>query len=175
MADLTFNTTAGQTIARELMIAYLNTGTSAAPVWSPFGKRVEDSSMEYDWDSSTSRDILGNTWGKLKKPIVTQDFDPWDLDGDDAAAVKIWNLAVKDQDAHALAAQDVLVVHFYAGETSSPFAERYPSSMIEMGENGGEGGGDLGISTTVTFGGARAVGTASKNAETGAVTFNPAA
>lgn len=30
MADLTFNTTEGQTIDRELLIAYLNTGTSSA-------------------------------------------------------------------------------------------------------------------------------------------------
>ena len=51
MADLTFNTPGGQTIARELLIAYLNTGTGAAPVWSPLGKRVEDSSTELDWES----------------------------------------------------------------------------------------------------------------------------
>ena len=46
MADLTFNTTAGQTIDRELMIAYLNTGTSESPVWSAIGKRVEESTAE---------------------------------------------------------------------------------------------------------------------------------
>ncbi len=32
MADLTFNTPSGQTIARELLIAYLNTGTASAPM-----------------------------------------------------------------------------------------------------------------------------------------------
>ena len=37
----TFNTTAGQTIARKLLMAFLNTGTSSAPVWSIVGKRVE--------------------------------------------------------------------------------------------------------------------------------------
>ena len=57
MADLTFNTPAGQTIARELLIAYLNTGTASEPVWSAVGKRVEDSDTEYDWDSETKRDI----------------------------------------------------------------------------------------------------------------------
>ena len=46
MPDLEFNTTAGQTIARELLIAYLNTGTEESPVWSAFGKRVEDSDEE---------------------------------------------------------------------------------------------------------------------------------
>ena len=53
MPDLSFNTNAGQTIAREMLIVYLNTGTSASPVWSAVGKRVEDSSTEIDWDTET--------------------------------------------------------------------------------------------------------------------------
>lgn len=57
MPDLDFNTAEGQTIDRELLIAYLNCGTSAAPSWSPFGARVEDSSMEYDWNDETKKDI----------------------------------------------------------------------------------------------------------------------
>lgn len=112
MADMTFNTTAGQTIDRELLIAYLNTGESSTPVWSPFGKRVTDSSMEYDWQEDSSKDILGTTRTTMKKPIITQSFDPCELDAGDAALVKLWNLAIKDQDAAALANQDVLIVHF---------------------------------------------------------------
>ena len=89
MADLTFNTPSGQTIARELLIAYLNTGTVAMPVWNPLGKRVEDSPTELDWESEITRDILGATYGTLKKPKITQTFDPCDLDGADEARLKI--------------------------------------------------------------------------------------
>ena len=101
MPENTFNTPAGQTIARELMIAYLNTGTKEAPVWSPFGKRTSDSSIDYDWGEDTSKDILGNTWTTMKKPTMTQGFDPWDLDGGDAAQQKIYQLAVVEQNAQA--------------------------------------------------------------------------
>lgn len=169
MADIAFNTESGKTIARELLIAYLNTGTHSAPVWSAVGKRVEDSSTEYDWDSETKRDILGATYGRLRKPTITQTFDPCELDAGDAAQVKLWNLAVKDQDAQALAAQDMLVVHFYAGQTN--FAERYESCMIEITGLGGEGGGDVEMPISVTYGGTRSTGTVSKNEETGAITF----
>lgn len=169
MADITFNTVAGQTIARELLIAYLNTGTSATPVWSPVGKRVEDSSTEVDWDSETKKDILGATYGKLKKPTITQSFEPCELDGGDNALVKIWNMAIKDQDAQALSAQDMLIVHFYAGQTN--FAERYAACMIEVTGIGGEGGGDIEMPFNVTYGGTRKLGTVSKNAETGVITF----
>ena len=173
MADLTFNTTAGQTIDRELVIVFLNTGTSSTPVWSPLGKRVEDSSAEYDWSEESTRDILGNTWNSMRKPIVSQSFEPGDLDADDTALVKIWNLGVKDHDARALSAQDMLIVHFYAGTAGTPFAERYSSCMVIPTGLGGEGGGNIGMPVNVTYGGTRTVGTATK-AQDGTITFTPA-
>ena len=172
MADLTFNTTAGQTIARELMIAYLNTGTRATPVWSAVGKRVEDSSMEIDWSDETKNDILGQTYITLKKPTITQTFDPVELDSGDSAAVAIWNKAIRDQDYAALAAMDMLIVHFYAGASATPFAERYYACAVRPSGLGGEGGGTVNMPFDVTYGGERVIGTASKSGSV--VTFTPA-
>ena len=62
MADMTFNTTAGEAVARKMLILYLNTGTSSAPTWAAIGKRVEDSSMEYDWGEESKTDILGSLY-----------------------------------------------------------------------------------------------------------------
>lgn len=170
MADFTFNTTAGQTVAREQLVAYLNTGTASAPVWSPIGKRVPDSSEEFDWSEETSQDILGNNWGSLKKPVITQTFDPNDLDGGDAALVKIWNLAVVEQNAQALANQDMLIVHLYAGTANTAvFAERYSSCMVKPTGLGGEGGGNITMPIDVTYGGLRTVGTADNS--NGTITF----
>ena len=176
MADFVFNTTAGQTIARELMIAYLNTGTGTNPVWSPVGKRVEDSSLEMDWSDETKQDILGDAYGTMKKPIITQTFDPCELDAGDAAQLSIWNKAIKDHDVQALCAMDMLIVHFYAdsGETSAnPFAERYSACMVKPSSIGGEGGGNLGMPIDVTYGGTRTKGTAAKDSS-GAITFTAA-
>lgn len=168
MAEYTWTTTAGQTVARELLLAYLNTGTSSAPVWSVIGKRVEDSSEKYDWSTESKKDILGDTYGTMKKPVVTQSFEPCELDSGDAAQQKIWNLAVVQQDAMALAAMDMLIVHTYAG-----FAERYESCMVEVTSLGGEGGGSVGMPITVTYGGTRTIGTATKGTG-GAIEFTPA-
>ena len=139
MADLIFNTTEGQTIDRELLIAYLNTGTGASPVWSAIGKRVEDSSEEMDWGQESKQDILGNTFTTMKKPTISQTFDPIPLDAGDAAAVKMWNLAVKDHDAQALANQDMMIGHFYATSGEAKFAERYDSCAIAVTSIGGDG------------------------------------
>lgn len=173
MADLDFNTTPGKTVSRKLLIAYLNTGTSSTPVWSPIGKRVEDSSMEMDWGEETKNDILGQTYTTLKKPTITQSFEPVELDSSDNAAVLIWNRAIHDQDYSALAAMDMLIVHFYAGTTSAPFAERYSACAVRPTGLGGEGGGSVNMPFDVTYGGVRTTGTASKDKTTGAVTFTP--
>ena len=173
MADLTFNTVAGQTVKRELLIAYLNTGTSSTPVWSPVGKRVEDSSMELDWGEETKQDILGQTYTTLKKPTVTQTFDPVELDAGDTAAVSIWNKAIKDQDYTALAAMDMLIAHFYAGTSSAPFGERYSACAVRPSGLGGEGGGTVNMPFDVTYGGTRTTGTVTKDASTGVISFTP--
>lgn len=174
MADYEFNTTDGQTIDRALLIAYLNTGTSSSsPTWSPIGKRVEDSSQEFDWSEETKQDILGSTYTTMKKPVITQTFDPCELDAGDEAQKKIWNLAIVKQDNNALANMDMLIVHLYAGTANTAvFAERYESCMIKPTGLGGEGGGSIGMPIDVTYGGKRTIGTASVSA--GTVTFTPA-
>lgn len=173
MADATFNTPNGQTVKRELMVAYLNTGSAQTPTWSPIGKRVADSSIDYDFSKETNTDILGNVYSTMKKPQMTQSFDPFDLDGGDPAVMKLWNLAVKDQDYAALAAQDVLIVHLYAGTADSAMvAERYEACAISVSSLGGEGGGSVAMPIEITYGGTRTVGTAAISSA-GVVTFTP--
>lgn len=171
MEDLTFNTTPGVTVARELLICYLNTGEAENPVWSPVGKRVEDSSMEFDWATETKVDIFGDTYTTGKKATKTQSFEPWELDASDVAQKKIWNLAIKDNDVNQLLNQDMLLVHFYAGSTDSAFAERYESCAVLPTGLGGEGGSSIGMPIDVTFGGKRTIGTASNSG--GSITFTP--
>lgn len=170
MADITFNTTANETAVREMMILYLNTGTTSTPAWSALGKRVEDSSIEFDWQKETRTDILGNNYTLLKKPQMTQSFSSYPLDSADTAAVKIWNKAIKDHDIGALAAMDCLIVHLYAGTADTAmFAERYTATTITPTSLGGSGGGDLNSEMEVDFGGDRTTGTAAIN--NGVVTF----
>lgn len=171
MADLTFNTPAGNAIARELLVAALNTGTAEAPVWSPVGRRVEDSSASFDWGIESSKDIFGATRTKGKKPVITQTFEPWTLDAEDKAQQKIWNLAIKDQDVGALMAQDMLIVHLYAGESGKFFAERYKACSVLPTDLGGEGGAFVGMSIEVTYGGDRVTGTV--EVDNGEFTFTP--
>ena len=173
MADaLTFNTAPGAAVARKMLIAFLNVAaTPDTPEWAPIGKRVEDSSQEYDWGEETKTDILGETYTTYKTPVITQTFDPCELDASDKAQVKIWNQAIKDQDTGALASNDMLIVHRYAGTASTAmFAERYSACAVKPSGLGGSG--NVGMPIDVTYGGTRTTGTAAI-AES-KVTFTPA-
>lgn len=55
--------------------------------------------------------------------------------------MKLWNLAIKDQDAQALANQDMLIGHYYATSGESNFAERYSGASVSVTRIGGAGGG----------------------------------
>lgn len=167
-----FNTDAGKTVERSMLVAFLNTGTEQSPVWSPVGKRVVESSEEIDWSKETKTDIFGQTYTTMKKPVITQSFDPCELDAGDTAQTHLWKLAVVEQDVASLANQDMLIVHKYAGTANTAvFAERYKSCAIEVTGLGGEGTVDMPI--TVTYGGERIVGTASVSGSS--VTFSEAA
>ena len=168
MADYNFSGNTGEAIARELLLLYLNTGTKDAPVWSLIGHRVEDSSMELDWQRESIKDIVGATRNSMKKPIITQSFKPWDLAKGDIAQKKIWDLAFVEQNAQALCNMDLLLEHRYAG-----FAERNDASSIEVTGLGGAGGGNIGMPINVTFGGERTIGTVTNTS--GTITFNKAA
>ena len=169
MTDMTFNTSPGAVVDRCLLVLCLNTATATAPVWSPVGKRVEESSMEFDWGEESRTDIFGETYTTMKKPVITQTFDPCELDASDAAQQKIWNLAIRKQDAAALSNQDLLVVHLYAGSSEAAFAERYSACAVKPSGLGGSA--NVGMPLDVTFGGKRTVGTAVS--QDGVITFTP--
>lgn len=169
----TFSTTAGQTIARELLIACINVAAdrSGTPDWAPLGKRVEDSSEEMDWSEETIQDILGSTYTTAKKPTISQSFDPLPLDAGDKASQHIWQHAIYEQNAQAMTNQDVLIVHAYTKDAAGKsFAERYDSCFVRPTGLGGEGGGNINMPTEITYGGVRTLGTAEKGAD-GGITF----
>lgn len=175
-ATLKFNTPAGQPIARELLIAYINTADDASkketPKWSPIGSHTTESSEEFDWSEDSNQDILGATHTTAKKPIMTQSFDPIVPTTGDSAAEYIHKLAIIDQNVQALVSQDMLIAHYYidvGGEVTNHFAERYDSCFVRPSGFGGEGGGNLEMPTEVTYGGNRTLGKVTKDGAT--VTF----
>lgn len=173
MKKYTFSTPPGQSIDRKLYLCCGNYGSANDPEWGRIGKHVEDSSAEMDWGEETKKNILGDTWTTMKTPVITQPFDPSDLDSGDKYQEHIWNLAVVEQNAAELCNQDLLRIHMYAvDENKQPFAERFHSSMVKPTGLGGAGGGNLTMPIDVTFGGEREIGTVTIDSNK-KITFTP--
>lgn len=171
--EFKFNVADGETVDRHAMIAYLNVDEYETPEWGAIGLRITDSSMEYDWSPESSKDILGNTFGTMKSPILSQGFDDWPFSGGDKAQEKIAQLAVVEQNARKLANMDMMIFHQWLtskGNVALSFAERYSSSMVEVSSIGGEGGGNLVSSVNITYGGTRTVGNAALGSD-GKISF----
>lgn len=162
----------GVSATRDMMIAYLNTGTADEPVWSAMGTKVTDSSIEYDWSMETITDILGVVHTKAKTAQMTQSFADSEIVAGDAVLNHLVNLAVVQKDASVLVKQDMLIVHTYLkSEDGGTFAERYPASAVIPTAIGGEGGAALVSTIDVTYGGERTIGAATVDG--GVVTFAP--
>ena len=169
-ATYTIKGSNGEAAARDLMISYLNTGTSSAPVWSPMGSTVEDSSVEYDYSQETKTDILGVTRTTAKAPTLNQSFSGGNLLAGDAVLNHILDINVIRRNVSEALNQDCLIVHLYLTDsTGKAFAERWKSSSVLLTSNGGAGGDMMASDIEVTYGGEREVGTAVVN--NGTVTF----
>jgi hypothetical protein len=130
--------------------------------------------MEYDWSEENFTDIFGNNYTDIGKPKITQGFDPWNLAAGDTAQLKVWKDSIRNHDTNAMANNDMLVVHLYAGANSEAvFAERYSACAVKPNSLGGAGGGKLAMPVDVTYGGVRTIGTAA--VKNGIVTFTPEA
>ncbi len=160
----------GEAASRDLMIAYLNTGTTEAPVWSAMGSTVEDSSVEYDYSQESKTDILGVTRTTAKSPKLNQSFSGGNLLAGDAVLNHILDINVVRRNVAEALNQDCLIVHLYlTDDKEQAFAERWKSSSVLLTSNGGAGGDMMASDIDVTYGGEREVGTATVT--NGVVTF----
>lgn len=162
---------AGEAASRDLMVTYINTGTSAAPVWSAMGRTVEDSSIDYDYSQESKTDILGETHVTAKTPATTQTFSGNNLLAGDAVLNHILDMTIVRRSIAEALNQDLLIAHLYLTDSAgNPFAERWKSSSVLLTTNGGAGGDMLASDIEVTYGGERETGTISKGAG-GAIEF----
>lgn len=153
----------GESPLRDQIVTYLNTATSAQPVWSPVGRTVDDSSIDADYSEDSKTDIFGVTYNSVKKPKREQEFSDANLLAGDAVANKILDLCIVQQNMAEIQNQDCLVVYLFLQDSSGKaFAERYPSSTVLLTSIGGPGGEKAVAGIKVSYGGDRATGTFDK-------------
>ena len=115
----------GESPLREQIVTYLNTTSSAQPVWSPMGRTVEDSSIDADYSEDSKTDIFGTVWNSAKKPKREQEFSDSNLLAGDAVMNRVLDLCIVQQNMAELQNQDCLVVYLFLQDSNGKaFAKR---------------------------------------------------
>lgn len=157
-------------IKRSLFATFLNTGTSGAENWARMGKGITSQSISYNPNVTTEQYIdEDNAYSSVDSYAPSLDGTQTCYKGDPVFEY-IDNLR-QTRAVGAALETEVLFVYMYAG-TSGSFKAEKNKCVIQLGEYGGDGGGNVTMTYTIGLNCDPVVGTASV-AES-KVTFTPA-
>ena len=148
MAEATkFNLLDGQKAERKLLVTAVNVGEklgTGTPEWQIIGVGVEDSSIEYNPDTTTSTDILGISTTIINKLETSQTLEPMVVIGGSKLALKLYN-QVKYGRLSELAMYEVMQIHAYVGAEGAYEAEVHKNCTLTPQRLGGSATVDMPI------------------------------
>lgn len=148
MAEATnFNLLDGQKAERKLLVTAVNVGEklgSGTPEWQIIGVGVEDSSIEYNPDTTTSTDILGISTTIINKLETSQTLEPMTVIGGSKLALKLYN-QIKYGKLSELAMYEVMQIHAYVGAEGAYEAEVHRNCTLTPQSLGGSATVDMPI------------------------------
>lgn len=148
MAEATkFNLLDGQKAERKLLVTAVNVGEklgAGTPEWQIIGVGVEDSSIEYNPDTTTSTDILGISTTIINKLETSQTLEPMVVLGGSKLALKLYN-QVKYGRLSELAMYEVMQIHAYVGAEGAYEAEVHKNCTLTPQSLGGSATVDMPI------------------------------
>lgn len=140
-----FNLKTGVKAARRLLRTYVNVGTTDEKEWYLLGKGVEDSSIELNPTTTTTKDILGNVVTDVEGWEPSQGFDPHTVEGGSKLAFKLHEIWV-NKTPELLSQFEVMIVYKYIGEETTGYeAELQTGCTINATSIGGSAYVDMPI------------------------------
>ena len=170
MADnyTNINLTEKRKADRKLEMHFVNMGTAEAPVWEVLGYGVEDASMSYNHDVSTTVDILGISHTDVSAAKPQLDLDPMNIRGGQKLSAKLLDIERRNA-VSELSEFEVLNVHAYLGEAGAFLAEKHVGCTIVPQSLGGSS--YVGLPLNVHLSNDKVLGTAT--VKDGVPTFTP--
>ena len=155
-------------VKRSDLMAFLNTGTKEAPVWSKMGKGITSQVLSYN-PATTSETYID-------EDSATTNLDSYSVNIATPQTAYAGNVVFDYVDGlrqnraiGADAETEVLLVYAYAKTTDNTFKAERNRAVLQIDDFGGEGGGSVVLNYTVNLNGDPEIGTA--KIEGGTVTF----
>ncbi len=128
-----FNLAENQKAERKLLVTCVNMGdsitkTNGTPEWVPIGAGVEDSSVEFNPETSKSTDIFGNTETTVDKLQTSQGMDPMTVRGGNPFLFKLVNIIERNA-LSEFSLFEVMIIRGYIKEGEASTAGGYHAEV----------------------------------------------
>lgn len=124
---------------RKTLAHYVNLGTEASPEWELLGYKVEDSSIEYNWDTNTVEDIRGIVSTDVRKSEPTQSMDGAVINKNSKFLDMLTNIAIRDAYEEMSLFEMMTVYGFKRNAAGACLAVREKNCTITPDSIGGAG------------------------------------
>jgi hypothetical protein len=146
-------------IKRSLFATFLNTGTTGTESWARMGKGITSQSISYNPNVTTEQYIdEDNAYSSVDSYAPSLDGTQTCYKGD--PVFEYIDGLRQERAVGAKLETEVLFVYMYAGESGAFKAEKN-KCVIQLGEYGGDGGGNVTMTYTIGLNGDPTIGTAS--------------
>lgn len=132
-----FNLANGQRAERKLLITVAEWTEGDEQVREILGTRTEDSSIEYNPDTATSTDILGNNYTDVNKTQPQQSFDPYLILGGSKLGFKLNDIRRRNA-LSELSQFTLYIITAFVGTAGAYEAEKHIDCTILYNSIGGD-------------------------------------
>lgn len=144
--------TTGLDVKRKFLAHYVDVGTNSTEKWELLGYKVEDASIEFNWNEETVTDITGKTYRTITKSEPSITLDGYIMNTKSTFLKTLSNMAIRNA-YEEFGNFTVLTVYYWLtkGESLSLeyLAKKEKNCSIAPSSLGGEG--YVRISPTITL------------------------
>lgn len=145
----TYDTAIDGDVERKYLAHYVNIAeSSSAANWELLGYKVEDASVEFNWDEEVVTDITGTTYKTIKKSEPEMTLDGYIINSKSTFLEKLAKKAIRNAFTE-FADNEILTVYFWLSKNSTYLAKKETGCSIVPSSIGGEG--NVGITPVITF------------------------
>lgn len=139
MAVNQFNLAQHQRAERKLLITVAEWTEGDSQEREILGRRTEDSSIEYNADTSTSTDVLGINYTDVNKTQPQQDFDPYLILGGSKLGAKLNNIRRRNALSELSQFTIYVITAYVNGPSEGTYeAEKHVNCTISYNSLGGD-------------------------------------
>ena len=146
--EFTFNSNITGDAERKFLAHYVNIGTDIDEDWELLGYKVQDASVEFNWDEEKVTDITGKTYKTIKKSEPEMTLDGYIINKNSTFLLELSKKAIRNAYTE-FADNTILTVYFWLTKGETYLAKKENKCSIVPSSIGGEG--NVRITPVITF------------------------